>query len=656
MRRAFLWIAASLAVALLAGCSGGGGGNQITRYLVGYVYVKSSSFNGTGPNVLIVASTQAPDGYYPATSGSVTLNVADGSLVGRSPASYTRQMSAGNDIIVSATARSPYTVSVSGTNLSYSGGAQPATVANLSSYSEDLSSGGGNGTTYNMSSPGSPSYTPGLPASIELRVDGGSPPPNIVSGKPGGYSLGIGFFDNNGVGVPGVNPFVQTNDVSRIGFGSNNLQVTGANGDAGSIILLPAAPGSGVTPGTVRITVGIAGGGQNNLTEFFDTNFNYGTPTTVTWSPSDSSLSPFNMLWDDLGGTSDTRNYTVNVKNEFGANMLGQTVNYTTSNAPGNTWVAPASGSCFSATSGVTNASGNTPTVTVSAPTPAGPVAPPNAPPKFLNGLVATAGSASGTTYINIIRPLGSLTIAGPSRLNIGQNTNNILATKFRVTAAADIDSFQYNQTQIDSLTYSWEGGVGAISAGNVNVDGTLLPALGNTGDTSSPSTSLASISGTGSVATFAAGNTAGQTKVRARVGTVFSNTLTTEIFGIPSKIILSPDTNQGGSNQYQGSIGAQDSATYTITDSFGHTIPQAERSPTQYIGSTNSASNSSINPVNGNNISSFTITYGSVGVGGNFTVTFSGTWDGTDNTAPQGFNTGSTHVFSVSRTVNLSN
>lgn len=655
MRRAFLWIAASLALTLLAGCSGGGGGNQITRYMVGYVYVKSPSNSGAGPNVMITASTQAPPGYFAATSGTVTLNVADGSLVGRSPAQYTRDMSDGNDIIVSATSKSPYTVSVSGSNISTAIGPLPATVANLSSYSEDLSTGGGNGSTYNMASPGSPTYTPGLPATIVLRVDGGSPPPNMVSGKPGGYSLSIAVFDANYVGVPGLNFSVTTNDGTRIGLGTNNLNITTSDGNGGSIQLLPAAPGSGVTPGTVRLTVAMLGT-STNLTEFFDTNFNYGTATTVTWSPSDSSISPFNMLWDDLGGTSDTRNYTVNVKNEFGANMLGATVNYTTANAPSNTWVSPASGSCFSATSGITNASGNTPTVTVSAPTPAGPIAPPNAPPKFLNGLVATSGSASGTTYINIIRPLGSLTIAGPSRLNIGQNTSDIFATKFRVTAAADIDSFNYNQSQIDSLTYSWEGGIGAISAGNVNVNGSLLPALGNTGDTSLPSTSVASISGTGSVASFSAGGTAGQTKVRARVGTVFSNTLTTDIFGVPSKIILSPDTNEGGSNQYQGSVGGTDNATYTITDSFGHTIVQSERNPTAYTGSTNSASNSSINPVSGNNITSFTITYGTVGVGGNFTVTFAGTWDGTVNTAPQAASGGSTHVFSISRTVSLSN
>ena len=655
MRRAFLWIAASLAVALFAGCSGGGGGNLITRYLVGYVYVKSSSYTGTGPAAIITASNQAPPGYFPASAGSVTLNVADGTLVGRAPAAYTRQMSNGNDLIVSASAASPYNVSVSGSGLTYSGGPQPPTITGLSSYSEDLSTGGGNGTTYNMASPGSPTYTPGLPASIVLRVDGGSPPPNMVSGKPGGYSLAIAVFDNNNVGVPGVNFGVGTNDGPRISFGTSNLNTTTSDGNGGSIQLLPAAPGSGITPGTVRLTVNLFSS-SNNLTEFFDTNFNYGTATTVTWTPSNSSLSPFNMLWDDLGGTSDTRNYTANVKNEFGANMLGQTVNYTTSNAPSNTWVAPAAGSCFSSTSGVTNAAGNTPTVTVSAPTPAGPVAPPNAPPKFLNGLVATSGSASGTTFINIIRPLGSLTVAGPSRLNIGQNTSHIDATKFRVTAAADIDSFNYNQTQIDSLTYSWEGGIGAISAGNVNVNGSLLPALGNTGDTSLPSTSVASISGTGSVASFSAGGTAGQSKVRARVGTVFSNTLTTEIFGVPSKIILSPDTNQVGSNQYQGSVGGTDTASYTIHDSFGHAISLGERNPTSYTGSTNSASNSSINPISGNNIASFTITYGTVGVGGNFTVTFSGTWDGTANTAPQAVTGGSNHVFSVSRTVGLSN
>src|SRR5262245_32016970 len=117
MRKAYFLLLAALAV-LLAGCGGGGGGsNQVTRYMVGYVYVQGDGGGVVGNDAIIVPTSVAPAGYVVPTSGTVTLETSNGTLVGRAPAEYSRDMADGNDIIVTVKANEGTDVEFSATAL-----------------------------------------------------------------------------------------------------------------------------------------------------------------------------------------------------------------------------------------------------------------------------------------------------------------------------------------------------------------------------------------------------------------------------------------------------------------------------------------------------------------------------------------------------------
>ena len=117
-----LVLALAITAALLIGCGGSGGGTLVTttsRVLAGFVYAKGNAL-GAGPEVVITTSATPPTGYFPPTSGTVTLSVADGSLT-RSPDAEAFNMAVSNAIVVTAVAAPSSSVGVSGANIMLNG-------------------------------------------------------------------------------------------------------------------------------------------------------------------------------------------------------------------------------------------------------------------------------------------------------------------------------------------------------------------------------------------------------------------------------------------------------------------------------------------------------------------------------------------------------
>jgi len=615
MRKNLILGATLLVAGLMAGCGGDSDNNNsgLNRVLVGFTYVKSAVNPPTGPDVLITASNTAPDGYVVPTAGSVTLSVADGELVGRAPGSYTRDLSAGNDIIVNASAKSPYLVTVAASGVTAPGG----TAKVLSSYSEDLTTGGGDGTTKNMASPGSPTYTPGLPASMKITVNGEAPPTTIVSG--GTYSLAIALFDVNGVSVPGVslgtNLNVTSSDALRVAVG------------AGQTTLVPAAASSGLASGPVTITA--AYNQTNLLTESFTTTFGYGTVTSVVVTPA----GPTNMLWP-AAAPDTTLVLTATVTNEFGAAVPGATVNWTSNKETSsgsndwNTGSFDSTTAVFTANTGTTNTSGQV-TTTVTTPTAtAGPLLGNAA--KGLANMTATCSSVAGFASVNITRPLGTITIAGLTGMDVNTISPSVGTDMIRVTGAADIDG--------DTVTAP------AVTFQRTNTPG--AGTVGNTGDTSPQSTSVATIDGATGVVT--AHGTPGQVVVTATDGVVTSNALTIEIYGAPSKIVFAPDTAMtviaGASGEYANSAGNTQVFNLSYMDAYGHTVPFGEISNLVTRTSISSSAAGAITN-GGSNTINFTLTFGTAD--GTFLLdNTSGTWTGTHG--------GSAMIFLLNRTVGV--
>lgn len=590
---------------LLAGCGGKGAGSaatppapQTSRIMVGYVWVKDNSGNTSGPDIMITGSTTAPTGYFAPEAGTITLHVDDGSLIGRSPDNYVRNMTDGNDIIVNASSVAPFVVTITAAGLTYQGQPKPDFGNASATYSEDLSVGGANGTTLVMASPGSPSYTPGAPASVKLTVNGAAPGTELISG--GTYSLAVAFFDINGVAIPGLLPNVTSSDPARVAI-------------SGTYDLTPAGAASMLAPGDVTIRAALGTNAQ--LSGDFTANFNYGTISSVAVAPA----GPTDLMWAEVGAPA-TVNLTATVKNQFNVAMFNQAVTWSNTKAPSNVWDTTTGGACFSAAAGNTDGAGQM-LVTISAPTSvAGPLAGADKNPKGLNNMVATAGSFSGTGQVNIIRPIGSLTIAGPARMDIGTTS---AANAFNVSGAADVDG--------DAVAAP-----GGVTWTLTNVAGSGN--VGNTGDTTPQSTSAASINAGNGVVT--AGNVAGQVTIQASSGAINSNTLTVEIYGVAAKVFFSPDTAVtaivGAAGEYAGAPGGTQPFTVSMIDTWGHSVGAGEIAGWTTSATTDSFSGANITP-GGAGVTNFTVTFGSGD--GTFSVNVSGTWTGSAGGAPVPFN-----------------
>ncbi len=593
---------ASLALAL-AGCGGNGGGSAqapvpegISRTMVGYVWVKDNAGLATGPDIMITASTVPPTGYFAPTAGTITLHVDDGELIGRAADDYVRNMADGNDIIVAAMSQDPFLVQITASGVELSGTAKPYFGNGLATYNEDLSLNGAEGTSLAMASPGSPSYTPGAPTSLSMRVNGGAPPTEIVSG--GTYSLAVAFFDVNGVAISGLTPTITSSDPTRVAVSGTDLV------PAGAASMLAAGPA------TIRAALST----NNALSGDFTAGFNYGAATTVTVAPA----GPTDLLWNTVGAPA-TLNLTATINNQFNAPMFAATVDWSNAKAPGNVWDTATGGACFSAATGSTDGSGQM-AVTISAPiSVAGPLVGADKNPKGLNTIQVVSGAVNGSAQVNITRPIGSLVIDGPAKMDVGTVSAASGPNSFRVTDALDVDN--------DPITVP-----GSITWTLTNTPG--AGTVGNTGDTTPQSTALASANASGVVT---AGAVAGQATLQASSGLTLSNTLTIDIWGVPAKILYTPDTVASvlGAGEYAGTPGGQQAFSVAMIDSWGHVLPTGELSGFTTTSSTDSLSGANIT-LGGLGVTNFTITFGSGD--GTFSIFTTGTWTGTSGGTPSSF------------------
>jgi hypothetical protein len=552
------------------------------------VYAKGNSL-GSGPEIVITASANPPQGYFAPTDGTVTLSVANGVLT-RAPDSEPFDMSTSNAIVVTATAAPNSSVGVSGSGLELNGVSK-----SMTGYSVNLGPQGLTGTVETIESPDAPSYTPGTPVALQYTINGNAPTDpseDFIAGAPAGSggnrTLSLIALDSNGVVNPAAT-FTVSSQTAGVVVSGSGASRTLATGTAAS-----SAP-----EGNSTITVALDG---QNVTGSFLATFSYGTVGTITVTPGAQQL-----LWNTAGAAA-TTTIDVNVKNTFGANIFGRTVTMTDpGKVAANTWITQAGATAFTAASGPSDPSGNFST-TLTAPVSAVAGGGLNLTPKGNNAITATVGSTVGFATVKVIRPLNSVTIVGPTRVDIGTTTPATSGTAsafYHPIAAVDVDGASAPLADYPalSLTYTVTNGAGGAP-------------FGNTGDQSLPTQATAAIlPGAGNENRVVAGNTPGQYAVQVTAGVPNpSNIVATDVYGDPTKIFLNPNTNTvnvipGAQGNYSGSTGSQVSASFTLLDSAGHTIPSGElnyNSTFTLAGSTGGNVTSG-----GANINSFTLTFG---------------------------------------------
>jgi len=601
MRNLGLLSASVAAVAILAGCGGGGGGSskQVTRTVAGFVYV----LGGTGsanPNAVILPTATAPAGFFAPTSGNVTLSVPDGTI-SRAPDSENFDMSLSNAVICSVKAKENTLISVGGSGLNFEGNGR-----SFSPFSTSIGVKADSNTVLTLNT-GSSVYTPGPAASLFYTINGivpTNPTQAFIAGDVASQ-LAVVSLDASGVIVPTA--------VYNVAASNAGVGVAGS-GTSGPFSLTPA--GMAQAEATVDVTIDDT---TANLQATINGNFTHGTPSSVTVVPAGSSV-----LWGTVAPAvaNTTTGITATVLNQFAVPMPGVTITLTTNKISGgaNTWSTTdgtLAGNAFATQSAASDVNGQLIT-TFSPPTAMNAILTgTQTNPKGLNTITGTAGTATGTGSVTILRPIGSLTIAGDLTLDTG-NTG----IQYDITGALDVD-----------------GASATTPAGGVTWTLTNTPSggnIGNTGDGSPASVSTAATNGstTGSVL-VGAGSTAGQFTLQAAIGAVNSNTLTVEIYGVPSKIAYNPNTVvsaiSGASGEYAtGGTGNTINVTFTFLDSFGHTVGAGGaggNATWTYTGNIDSATGGSLNPGSGSNVSAFAIVTGPGD--GLFTVTTQGNWTG---------------------------
>lgn len=570
---------------LLIGCGGSGTSGTTTRVLAGFVYAKGNTL-GSGPNVVVTTSANPPTGYFAPTSGTVTLSVAEGTLT-RSPDSEVFNMAVSNAIVVTAKAPVNSVVNVSGSNIILD-----SVLKSLTPYSVNLGDVTLSGTVKLMPSTDAPLYTPGPAVSLQYTVDGAVPtdPKELfIAGAPAGSGgdriLSMIGLDSNGVIDPNATFTVTstTNGVVPSGTGS-------------SITLQPGSAANSSVEGDTTVSIALTG---QNIAGSFLANFSYGTVTAVTVTPGSAQL-----LWN-TAGVGATTSISALVKNQFNAPMFGQTVDLTNpGKTAANTWITQAGATAFTAASGPTDTTGAF-TTTLTAPVSAVAGGGLNLTPKGANTITATVGVIVGTANVKVVRPLDSVTIAGPTRVDIGTTTPSTGSSAYRPTSAVDVDGALAPLADYPALTLTYT--VTNSVAG---------PAVGNTGDLSTPTTSTSAImAGLGNENRVVAGNNAGLYAVQVTGGVPNpSNIVATDVYGNPTKVLLSPQTNTvnaipGALGNYSGATSSTVAATFTLIDSAGHTIPSGELDfNTIFIlqPSTGGSITSG-----GSNVSSFDLTFG---------------------------------------------
>lgn len=549
-----LVLALAITAALLIGCGGSGGGTLVTttsRVLAGFVYAKGNAL-GAGPEVVITTSATPPTGYFPPSSGTVTLSVADGKLT-RSPDAAAFNMAVSNAIVVTAVAAPSSSVGVSGANIMLNGASK-----SLVGYSVNLGPISQTGTVETMPSTDAPLYTPGAPITLKYTINGNAPvtPKELfIAGATDAFgprNLALIGLDSNGV----INPAATFTIVN--GAVTPSVLLTGSGA---SYTLTPGSAALSSPEADNTFTITLVGG---NGTSTLDTNFSYGAITNVTVTPSATSL-----LWKTAGPVN---TITVNavVTNQYAAAIFGKTVTFTDpGKVAANVWIAT-QGTAFTSASGVTDTAG-TVANTLSAPTStAGPAA--NTTPKGANTLTATCNAVVGTSVVKVIRPLSTVALAGPSRVDIGTTTPLTGSGAYTISNGIDVDGASVPLTDYPATTFTYT--VTNAAAGGV---------FGNTGDTGAKTASIAAImAGVGNENRVVAGNTAGSYGLQVTGGVLVpSNIITTQVYGVPSKIFLSPDTVTpslpGAQGNYSGPTGTIFNSSFQFMDSAGHLIPNGE-------------------------------------------------------------------------------
>ncbi|MBX3118177.1 MAG: hypothetical protein KF784_03865 [Fimbriimonadaceae bacterium] len=645
MRKGLCLIASAAVAALIfTGCGGSSGSSApavfpVTRLVVGFVYVEGTAGSGTGDSVIISPSSVPPAGYFvPDATGSVTLAVADGTIT-RSPDSETFFMSDGNVIAATVTQNvAPYQMTISATGLQRNGVARSFGSAQIQSLGTTVD----NGTTLalDLNDPGT--YTPGPTASIRLwlRNRGGNPgtsaapfhDPETATGGDwiGGntYDTTVAFFDEEGTAKSGITPTVVTDDNTRLTYAANKLTAVAAQ-----------------TSATVVVTVSEAPGAPVSLS--YDADYTQGTVTSIALQLVGSPT----LLWEESGGSVNGSLLSANVMNQYGAPMAGLPVDWRAVEVEeSNTlthpavWNTTSVGSVFSGVDPATNAGGDAGAV-LQTPNPVdGALAGGDKAPKGVNRVAAFIGAVvSNTQDITIVRPLESVTIVGPARIDVGTTTpSNILDPQnIRITNGVDVDN---DNVATPTGPFVWDV---------VNVDNSGNN-IGDNGDLTTQSTSASAISGsaTGSSIQLAAGTVAGQVTVQVTDAggnplPTASNMLTIEVFGKPSKLIYRANDVSGaqivnGAGAFAGNNGDIFNFTTRFLDSAGHEIPTGELSLSNKLGSTDSLSGANITfpslPSR-----TFSLTLGSAD--GTTTITFSGSWIGLF---------GGSGAFNINRTTNL--
>jgi hypothetical protein len=568
---------AAVAGGLLSGC-GGGSSTTVTKVAVGYVWVAAPNQPPGTPDVILTASSTAPNGYAKPATGTLVMTVPNGEIT-RASDSESFNLGTSNEVVatVKSTANGTPTLQFSATGLTVaqvSGG--NLTRSNIPTQTVSLT--GANGTVQNLSYQ-TPAYTPGAPASMKVLVRDPSTlgagqnnrfgaindtMPSLVPTAVNAdrYEVVVLLLDANNVVIPGTtfnvtDPDSNTTENS-VSYGSSLLTVAGGGVEGTIVPLTFTSPQA------------------TNLTTVINVPYSYGAPVNfrTTAAPSGST----NIVWP-ASGVAATQNIVFTLTNGRNVPVPNRNVTMQRRNTAGvveNVYPGPASGNALSATSGTTDANGEIP-VTFS--TPAGAAA--NAsfnnlnikytgtqPGNLVDVLVGSQNTGSKTMVIT--RPLGSLSTTGPARMDINQTSVSSTlngGNPFRVTGAADIDT-----QSVVAPAVTWT---------IVNTPSTVN--VGDLDDASARSVSVSSIAGstTNQVVQVAAGNNAGEFTVTATSGTVTSNVVT-QVFGVPSKIRLTPSPLVTG---YAGTAGAPIGTTVSFIDAYGHVIPLNELTITSKAG-----------------------------------------------------------------------
>ncbi len=566
---------------VLTGCGGGDGKNTANRIVAGYVYVQLNNWPnpGSSPTVIISPSSVAPDGYGAPSDGNVTIAVDDGTIT-RDADSETFDMEDGNAVVARVVSKSTGTPSM---EVSFSG-LQLDGESKVDNATPSFDITGDDNTVYSITY-GSPSYTPGAPASMRVLIQDQSstygndeefrfaaPGDVIGDDNPGDdglipsanvgdrYNVAVLLHDANGVLIPGTTFSVADSSAD----GPTQAAIT----ESGNQIVV-AGGGTQDAPVTLTFTSPEA----PDLVVTHDTYYSYGLADrfAVTFSsPTDRA----SINWATTGAEA-TATLDFNVNNGRGIGLPAQTVTLrsldTAGNVfSGNAYPAPAAGTILSSTSVVTDGSGNVSGITFSAPTSAAANAAFNGlhikwEPGCLVQVLFDGSPVQGGKNIRVTRTLDHLNIEGTTRLDIGTvsylvgNTHPMYSRVFKVLGAEDVDTLTISEPEMGG-PYVWA--IAPNSATN----------YGDPDNSSPRSVAASSFTGvpTGPTAQLNAGANPGVAGVTASFGGTLSNVVNCDIWGPPSKVLVNPTP---GATGLAGTSGSSQAVTVSFLDGFGHDV-----------------------------------------------------------------------------------